>query len=64
MVIYRLKTVISIIGLSRSFVYSSIKSGGFPPPVKIGRRAVGWLKSDIDQWLITISQQKNTLGGE
>ncbi|WPL19890.1 putative transcriptional regulator [Thiorhodovibrio winogradskyi] len=38
-------------GYSRSHAYSLMKRGEFPQAVKLGARAVGWLKSDIDQWL-------------
>jgi prophage regulatory protein len=38
-------------GLSRSCIYSQIKQGTFPKPISIGARAVGWLSSDIDDWL-------------
>ena len=27
------------------------KSGQLPPKRKIGKRAVGWLDTDIDEWL-------------
>ncbi|PKY11545.1 hypothetical protein B1757_03835 [Acidithiobacillus marinus] len=36
---------------SRSTIYAWVKQGIFPKPVKIGPRAVGWRKSDIDEWL-------------
>ncbi|SDC45579.1 transcriptional regulator, AlpA family [Variovorax sp. CF079] len=38
-------------GLSPSTIYRLIASGEFPPPVKLGIKAVGWLKSDVDAWL-------------
>jgi prophage regulatory protein len=38
-------------GLSPSTIYKMIASGEFPPPVKLGLKAVGWLKSDVDAWL-------------
>lgn len=38
-------------GYSRSHVYSLMKQGQFPQAVKLGQRAVGWLKSDLDTWL-------------
>ncbi len=39
------------LGLSRSSIYAAIAEGRFPRPVKLGTRAVGWLESDVDQWL-------------
>jgi len=40
-------------GLSRSTLYQYIKVGGFPKPVQLGLRAVGWLESDISDWIAT-----------
>ena len=49
--ILRLPMVIELTGLSRSTIYLHIKDGEFPKPISLGRRAVGWLESDIQQWL-------------
>ena len=49
--IYRLPEVIAICGLSRSTIYEMIGRGEFPAPVKLGARAVGWRRSDIESWL-------------
>jgi len=38
-------------GLSRSTIYAKMAEGDFPRPIKLGKRAVGWLDSDIDEWL-------------
>lgn len=38
-------------GVSRSTIYAWMSSGDFPRPVRLGRRAVGWLERDIDAWL-------------
>jgi len=38
-------------GLSRSTLYQYIKDGDFPKPVQLGMRAVGWLESDISDWI-------------
>ena len=38
-------------GLSRSTLYQYIKDGGFPAPVQLGPRAVGWLESDVSDWI-------------
>ena len=38
-------------GASRSTIYAWVRLGLFPKPVKIGPRAVGWRKSDVDAWL-------------
>jgi prophage regulatory protein len=38
-------------GLPRSTLYQYIKDGDFPLPVRLGLRAVGWLESDISEWI-------------
>jgi prophage regulatory protein len=38
-------------GLSRSTLYQYIKDGDFPTAVQLGPRAVGWLESDISDWI-------------
>ena len=38
-------------GLSRSTFYQYIKDGDFPKPVHLGLRAVGWIESDISDWI-------------
>ena len=49
--ILRRKQVESRTGLSRSTIYLRIKKGTFPKPIKLGERAVGWLESEIYDWL-------------
>ena len=56
--IYRRPQVEQLIGLSRSTIYKAISEGSFPPPIRLGKRAVGWLQSDIEDWL----QAKNQGG--
>ena len=48
----RLPQVLAKIGLSRSATYEMINSGDFPKPVKLGKRAVGWVDHDVENWLI------------
>jgi prophage regulatory protein len=49
--ILRLPAVKSRTGLSRSTIYLRMAAGEFPKSVALGRRAVGWLSSDIDHWI-------------
>ncbi|MDR1612922.1 MAG: AlpA family phage regulatory protein [Planctomycetota bacterium] len=42
----RLPTVLGVLGISRSKVYSDMKNGLFPRPVKLGRISV-WRVEDI-----------------
>lgn len=38
-------------GLSRSSIYAMMDTGDFPRPVRIGKRAVAWPQSAIEDWL-------------
>lgn len=49
--ILRRREVECIIKLSRSTIYNLMAKGEFPKPIKLGVRAVGWLESDISDWL-------------
>jgi prophage regulatory protein len=49
--VLRLPQVRARVGLCRSSLYADIAAGTFPAPVKLGRRSVGWLESEIEQWL-------------
>lgn len=49
--ILRLPTVKARTGLSRSTIYLRMSQGEFPKPVSLGRRAVGWVETEIDDWL-------------
>ena len=49
--ILRLPSVRERTGLSRSSIYLRISQGRFPRPISLGERAVGWLESEITEWL-------------
>ena len=49
--ILRLPAVKATTGLSRSTIYLLVAEGSFPKPVGVGRRAVGWLEAEIQDWL-------------
>lgn len=46
----RLGEVMRVTGLGRSTVYRLMAERRFPPPCRLGVRAVGWRSSDISQW--------------
>lgn len=51
--IIRLPQVKQRTGLSRSTIYSLIKAGQFKAPIALGARAVGWLESDVSEFIET-----------
>ncbi|MBL8641544.1 MAG: AlpA family transcriptional regulator [Alphaproteobacteria bacterium] len=49
--ILRLPNVIELTGLPRSTIYAYIEQRRFPAPIKISLRSVGWLESEINEWI-------------
>ena len=49
----RLKQVCQLTGLGRSMIYQMQAEGRFPQRIKLGERAVGWLESEVRDWLAT-----------
>ena len=49
--ILRLPQVCSVTGFGRSMIYQMEAEGRFPHRVHIGIRAVGWIESEIQDWL-------------
>lgn len=47
----RLPEVLARTGLSRSTIYVRLDEGRFPRPVSLGGRAVGWIESEVDEWI-------------
>lgn len=48
--ILRLPEVMRLTGLGRSTIYRLLAAGQFPLPVQLSVRAVGWRRSDVDDW--------------
>lgn len=59
--ILRLKQVVKKSGLSRSSIYARMKKD-FPQSIKLGVRSVGWLESDINNWITSRIQTSQAIG--
>jgi prophage regulatory protein len=46
----RLPQVKAVTGLSKTSLYSLIRARHFPAPVRLGPRAVAWVRSEVKQW--------------
>jgi prophage regulatory protein len=49
--ILRFQGVAERVGLGRTYIYDLIRSGDFPQPVALGKRARGWRASEIEAWI-------------
>lgn len=47
----RLPQLEAMTGRKRSSIYEDMAAGRMPKPIKLGPRAVAWLRSDVDAWI-------------
>ena len=62
--ILRLPIVLDRTGLSRSTVYQRVTEGKFPRPVSLGARAVGWIETEVEEWIAGQIEASRELGGQ
>lgn len=48
----KLKEVMEKTALSRSAIYRKMNDGEFPESVSLGDRAVAWVESEVQDWVI------------
>ncbi|MAD00837.1 MAG: AlpA family transcriptional regulator [Pseudomonadales bacterium] len=61
--IIRLKDVIDSTGLARSTIYKYVGEGSFPKPVSLGDRCVGWVDSEVSDWILARIEERDMAGG-
>ena len=51
--VMKMKEMVGVVGISRSYIYALQARGEFPSPIRLvkGGRATGYLRSEIDDWL-------------
>ena len=49
--ILRMPEVCAKTGLGKSTIYKKLTDGTFPPPIRLGPRAIGWKMRDVNDWL-------------
>ncbi|MGP7987559.1 MAG: helix-turn-helix transcriptional regulator [Desulfobaccales bacterium] len=58
--VLRIGDVVADYGLSRTSIWRKEKLGTFPKRVRLGAgRAVGWRRSDLEEWLKGLGGQEN-----
>jgi len=55
-IIYRLKDVLARMKISKSSWWSGIRAGVYPRGFALGKRMTAWLKSDIDNLILSLSK--------
>ena len=62
--ILRLPIVLDRTGLSRSTGYQRVTEGRFPRPVSLGARAVGWIETEVEEWITGKIEASRELCGQ
>lgn len=62
--ILRLAQVREVTGLGRSCIYQLQAQKQFPRRIKIGMRAVGWIESEVHQWVAKRIEQSRATNGD
>ncbi len=52
--VLRVKDVLTRIAVGRTKFHEMRRDGQFPPPVRLGARAIGWTESSIDGWIANL----------
>tara|TARA_R110000868_G_scaffold370523_2_gene634010 strand:+ start:16578 stop:16781 length:204 start_codon:yes stop_codon:yes gene_type:complete len=64
MKIIRLKDVMESTGLARATVYKFMAMGTFPESVSLGDRCVGWVESEVQDWILERIAQRDAKAAE
>ncbi|BDG83438.1 AlpA family phage regulatory protein [Escherichia coli] len=60
--VLRLPAVVSKLGIARSTIYDWLNAKSprhdpaFPKPYPLGKQSVGWLESELDEWILQRKQ--------
>ncbi|KAA0964283.1 MULTISPECIES: helix-turn-helix transcriptional regulator [Pseudomonas] len=57
--IIRLKEVIDSTGLARSTIYKYIGEGRFVAPVSLGDRTIGFVESEVQDWILARIEERD-----
>jgi prophage regulatory protein len=49
--LYRITQLVKKLVISKSTIWLWVKEGSFPKPIRLGKKSVAWLASDIENWI-------------
>ena len=55
----RLKEVMALTGLGRASIYNFMDENKFPKSVSLGGRAVAWVESEIEGWILAKIEERD-----
>ena len=63
MQVLRSKAAAEKAGYSQEHLRRLAKAGKFPAPIRLGKKRVVWIESEIDDWLEGKRQERDAAGG-
>ncbi|WP_339083400.1 AlpA family phage regulatory protein [Pseudomonas sp. TMP9] len=51
-------------GLVRSTIYKYIGEGNFPKSVSLGERCVGWVDTEVQEWILERIKERDVTAGD
>jgi prophage regulatory protein len=54
------RAVLKQIPISGATMWRTIAAGDFPKPIRIGKRRVAWLQTEIDDWLAERMEERGS----
>ena len=63
MKILRIKEVTEKTSMCRSQIYQLMDTGEFPQSVRLGPRSVGWVDTEVDNWIKSRITERDTPHG-
>lgn len=64
MKLIKLKEVIEITCLTKATIYRMIAEGKFPKQVSLGERAVAWVESEVQNWILEKITERDLRGND
>jgi len=61
--VLRIAEVMERVGLRRTQLYKLERCGEFPVRLKLGKRASGWLESEITAWIDARAAERKQVNG-
>jgi prophage regulatory protein len=47
----RIKEVMAMTGVSRTFIHKYRKEGDFPEPIHLSSKSIAWVRSSVEKWI-------------
>lgn len=58
--ILRLPAVLRRTGIGRTTLWDLIRKQKFPTPIKLGSKSIGFVESEVDEWIVAKIEERNS----